>query len=118
MRIVGSDGYPWTQQCQKRTLSINSGEIYEAITTVNITYGVDSQAGSPLSSIAPAPVGPGTLSWRQIYPIRDHSDYRVTTRGIFPGGMMTLIESLGVSNIPDGKPTWFDPYTEMVEPLP
>lgn len=118
MRIVGSDGYPWTRQCQKRTLSINSGEIYEAITTINITYGVDGQAGSPLSSIAPAPVGPGTLSWRQIYPIRDHSDYRVTTRGIFPGGMMTIIESLGVSNIPDGKPMWFDPYKEMVEPWP
>lgn len=116
MRIVGSDGYLWTSQWQKRTLSINSGETYEAITAVDITYGVNAQAGSPLSSIAPAPVGPGTLTWRQIYPIREHSDYRVTTRGIFPGGMMTLIEATGASNVPAGKPTRFDPYTDEVEP--
>ncbi len=115
MRVVGSDGYPCSPQSRKSTLSIDSGETYEIITEVDTTYGVNGQAGSPLSSIAPAPVGPGTLNWRQIYPIRDHNDCRVTTRGVFPGGMMTLIEATGVSNVPGGKPTWFDPYTDKVE---
>lgn len=118
MCIIGSDGYPCSPQSQKTTLSISPGETYETITIIDPTYGVNSQAGSPLSSIAPAPVGHGTLTWRQIFPIRDHNDCVVTTRNAFPGGMMTLIEATGASNVPAGKPIWFNPYSDRVEPWP
>lgn len=118
MIIVGSDGFAWRQPLEKSAILIGPGESYDAITDVNVTYGVNAQAGSPLASVAPAPVGPGTLKWRQIYPIRNQDDCRVSTRGVYPGGMMTVIEATGASNTPSGKPTWFNPYSDKVEIAP
>jgi hypothetical protein len=116
MRIVGSDGYPLTAPIMKATISINSGESYEAITIANPVYGATDNAGSPLSIPAPAPVSRGTTKWRQIFPINNSDEYKNMTNGIYPGGMMTLIEAVDVPNA--SKPSWMDPYTEQVEELP
>lgn len=116
MRIVGSDGYPWTSPIMKATISINSGESYEAITIANPVYGATDNAGSPLSLPAPVPVGRGTLKWRQIFPIHDSVEYRNMTNGLYPGGMMTLIEAIDVPNA--STASWMDPYTDQVEKIP
>lgn len=113
MRIVGCDGFSWIQQIEKTILSIAPGETYDVITSVDYTYGVNGQAGSPLSSAAIAPIGSGTLAWKQVYPLRNQDGSRVTTRGIYPGGMMTYIEVIGASNAPSSKTTWFDPHSDI-----
>lgn len=116
MRIVGSDGYPWTCPMMKATISINSGESYEAITIANPVYGATDDAGSPLSIPAPAPVSRGTMKWRQIFPIHNSDEYKNMTNGIYPGGMMTLMEAVDVPNA--SEPSWMDPYTERIEETP
>lgn len=116
MRILGSDGFPWEWQMNKATISINSGESYEAITLANPVFGSTDDAGSPLSIPAPAPVSRGTLKWRQIFPIHDNNEHRNMTNGIYPGGMMTLMEFVDVPNA--SKPSWMDPYREQVEETP
>jgi hypothetical protein len=118
MRIVGCDGFSWMQQMEKFALSIAPGETYDVITSVGYTYGVNGQAGSPLSSAAIAPIGSGTLAWKQIYPLLNQDGSRVTTCGIYPGGMMTYIEVVGTSSAPSSKINWFDPHADKVEPLP
>jgi len=118
MRVVGGDGFLWDRPVEKYTLTIAPGESFEAISAIEATFGVNSEAGSPLSSVAPAPIGPGTLTWRQVYSIKNQDDRKSSTEGTYPGGMMTVIEATGATNVPAGKPTWMNPYTEKVEPLP
>ena len=117
MRIVGGDGFALTTPIEKSTLSIAPGETYEVITSVDKANG-DNGVVAPLSGLAAPSVGSDTIAWRQIHPIRNQNGCRATTCGIYPGGMMTLIESAGKSKTPSRRPTWFDPYTEKVEPLP
>ena len=116
MRIVGSDGYPWESQMKKSIISIGSGESYEVIIVANPVYGATDDAGSPLSIPAPAPVSRGTMKWRQIFPIHNNDEFKNITNGIYPGGMMTLMEASEVPNA--SKPSWMNPYTEQVEETP
>jgi hypothetical protein len=111
MRIVGSDGRPWTEQREKFTILIGSGETYDVITTANPTYGVTDPAGSALST---------SPNWRGIYVIHDHDDYRVTTNGLYPGGAAILIEATGVAGFPPGTPTFVNPYVPPpgIQPVP
>jgi hypothetical protein len=56
------------------------------------------------------------MKWRQIFPIHNSDEYKNMTNGIYPGGMMTLMEAVDVPNA--SKPSWMDPYTEQVEETP
>jgi FtsP/CotA-like multicopper oxidase with cupredoxin domain len=114
MRVVGGDGFALKAQIEKNTLSIAPGESYEVITCV---HDADGAAQSQLLGLA-ASSGSEAFAWRQIHPMRNQNGCRATTCGIYPGGMMTLIEAAGKSKTPNGRPTWFDPYTGKVEPLP
>ncbi len=117
MRIVGKDAMPKVPQQEVFTLFIGSGETYETITINDPAYGITAPAGSPLSS--PTMPTPGTLNWRILYPIHDHDDYRVTTNGIYPGGALLLMEVCPTPvGVPPNTPTWDDPYTGNVEPVP
>ena len=128
MCIVGKDAV-LRKDCQNVfTVLVGSGETYDTITLANPVYGVTNPAGSPLSSAsahfidpttgAITPMAKPTLTWRQVYPVHDHDDYRVTTNDIYPGGGLILIVVTDVPNTPPGTPTWMDPYTGKVEPLP
>jgi FtsP/CotA-like multicopper oxidase with cupredoxin domain len=48
--------------------------------------------------------------WRQIFPIHDHDDYRVTTNDLYPGGAVVLQVVTDVPNTPANTPTWFNPF--------
>lgn len=128
MCIVGKDAM-LKKDCQDvYTVLLGSGETYDTITLANPVYGVTDPAGSPLSSASDHFINPSTgaitpmtkptLQWRQIYPVHDHDDYRVTTNDIYPGGGLVLIVVTDVPNTPPGTPTWMDPYTGIVESLP
>jgi hypothetical protein len=126
--VIGSDGMPFrlmpdgnSTAYSKFTLNIGSGETYDTVTLADPVYGVNEAAGSPFS----IPTTPGqnnqpTLNWRQVYPIHDHDDYKVTTNGIYPGGALILIEATGVPNVPVGTPTFTNPYVPPpgIGPLP
>ena len=118
MRIVGGDGFAVAAQIGKSTLSIAPGETYEVITSVDDASGANRVERSSHLGLAASSLGSDTLAWRQIHPLRNQNGCRATTCGIYPGGMMTLIEAAFPSKTPGGRPTWFDPYTEKVEPLP
>ena len=111
--IVGADAGLLPVPYNKYTLNIASGETYDTITTASPAYGADAPAGSPLAIVNS---GRGSLNFRQVYPIHDHYDYQVTTNGIYPGGGAILVEVSGIPNA--GTPTFADPYTGLVEPLP
>lgn len=128
MTVIGSDGMPFrlrpngnSTAYDKFTLNINSGETYDTITYADPVYGVNADAGSPFSvPLTPGQNGQPTLNWRQVYPIHDHDDYKVTTNGIYPGGALVLIEATGVPNTPPGTPTYANPYLPPpgIVPLP
>jgi hypothetical protein len=118
MRIVGGDGFAANAQIEKSTLSIAPGETYEVITSVDDANSAEHSAMSQLVGAAALSLDSDALDWRQIHPLRNQNGCRATTCGIYPGGMMTLIEVAGTSKTPHGRPTWFDPYTERIEPLP
>jgi len=111
--IVGKDAVLQNPFRDVFTLLIGSGETYDTITLANPVWGVTDPAGSPLSSPHPAVLDAGgkpTLKWRQIFPIHDHDDYRVTTNDFYPGGGAILQVVTDVPNTPPGTPTWFNPY--------
>jgi hypothetical protein len=56
------------------------------------------------------------MKWRQIFPIHNNDEFKNITNGIYPGGMMTLMEASEVPNA--SKPSWMNPYTEQVEETP
>lgn len=127
MTVIGSDGMPFrlipngnSTAYSKFTLNIGSGETYDTITLADPVYGVNAPSGSPFAQPVPPPSGSGTLNWRQVYPIHDHDDYKVTTNGIYPGGALVLIEATGVPNTPPGTPTYANPYLPPpgIGPLP
>ena len=129
MKVVGSDARPLQSPYQKYTLLIGSGETYDVIVTATPTYGVDEPQGPRLGAdVVEAgrifnPVTTGATNYRQIFPIHDHDDYRVTTNGIYPGGALVLMEATGIPNTDPATPTWANPYApppgiQVVPPPP
>jgi hypothetical protein len=122
MRIVGKDAMPLSPPRDVFTLFIGSGETYETITLADPAYGVNANAGSPLSS--PHPDSPsnlkpaGTLNGRISYPIHSHDDYKVTTNGFYPGGGLVLIETcVDPNSVPKLPPATSDPFDVLYNSL-
>jgi manganese oxidase len=125
MAIIGSDARPYVSPVQKYTLLIGSGETYDAITTADPTYGADGNPvqGSRLGTNAVAPGQGPSRNFRQIFPIHDHDDYRVTTNGIYPGGAVILMEGFNGNGgrLPGsvlGTPTFLNVYVNAVQAVP
>jgi FtsP/CotA-like multicopper oxidase with cupredoxin domain len=116
MKVIGTDARPLQSPYEKYTLLIGSGETYDVLVTATPTYGADTVQGPRLGSdVVEAgrvfnPVTPGATNYRQIFPIHDHDDYRVTTNGIYPGGALVLMEATGIPNADPATPTWLNPY--------
>ena len=116
MKVIGTDARPLTSSYEKYTLLIGSGETYDVLVTATPTYGVDEPQGPRLGTNSVDagrvfnPVTAGKTNFRQIFPIHDHDDYRVTTNGIYPGGALVLMEATGIPNADPATPTWANPY--------
>jgi FtsP/CotA-like multicopper oxidase with cupredoxin domain len=104
-RLVGANGQPSAEPRDTATWSITPGETLDALTTA-------------LPAAAAAPLADGR-SWRQVWALGEQDDQRLTTGGVYPGGMLTLIEAITTTD-PAGGPTWWDPYlsTPHADPLP
>ncbi|MDD1676227.1 MAG: multicopper oxidase domain-containing protein [Methanomicrobiales archaeon] len=114
-KVMGTDARPLTNSYQKYTILIGSGETYDVLVTADPTYGVTDPQGPRLGTdpgpgLLLNPVTPGATNFRQIFPIHDHDDYRVTTNGIYPGGALVLMEATGIPGTDPATPTWADPY--------
>ena len=111
--IVGKDAVLQNPFKDVFTILVGSGETYDTITLANPVWGVTDPAGSPLSTPHPLildAAGKPTLKWRQIFPIHDHDDYRVTTNDLYPGGGAILQVVTDVPNTPANTPTWLNPF--------
>jgi len=131
MRVVGKDAMPKNPQYEQFTTFMGSGESWDTITLFAPAYnnqvlpasgGVSP--GGPACITFPHPNAPsvlepaGTLNWRQVYPIHDHDDYRVTTNGFYPGGAVILMEvCFDPNSLPNCKPTWENPYIAPTPPF-
>ncbi len=110
-RLIGANGEPLADPGDVTTWSIAPGETVDTLTTA-----IEPPAPAPLSS---------RRAWPQVWFLGEEDGERVTTAGIYPGGMLTLIQTIrpeatkAVTATLEA-PTWWNPYlpTPQTAPIP
>jgi FtsP/CotA-like multicopper oxidase with cupredoxin domain len=102
-RVIGANGRPLAEPQDAATWSIAPGETLDVLTTA-------------LPAPAAAPLSDGR-AWRQFWFLGESNEQRLTTGGVYPGGMLTFIEAVTATETV-GDPTWWNPYLSNPHAVP